>query len=131
GERIRIEKEQVFLKGARLRHYGAIGADDHAGAIKHQLIIAADLVHHHNRSLVFTRDGLQHLAAQLALPYPKWRGRNVQHEISALPHQLLYWIHAVEPPVPELLIIPCVFANRKRHALSAKRKQRLLLRGCE
>ena len=126
-----LEEDEVFFEGAGLGDHRTIRSEHQAGAIEDKLVVPADLIHQHNRRLVMLGDGLQHLQAQLALAHPKRRGRDIQHEVGAAAHQLFHRIHAIKPPVPELLVVPSVFADGERHLPAAEGQQCLLARGRE
>ena len=80
---------------------------------------------------MLTGDGGQHVTAQLALADPERRRGNVKHEVSTGSHQGIDRIDRVQPLVPELLVVPRVFADGKCHAIAAERKQFLTLGGSE
>ena len=83
GQLVGIEVNQVFFKRLALRDHLAGGIQNQAGTVKHQVVIAADLIDHGDRDLVLPGDRGQHLAAQLTLAQPE-RGRgNIQHEVAA------------------------------------------------
>src|SRR5262249_34445436 len=70
----------------------------------------------------------QHLTTELALIHPVRRSGNIQDEITAFADERFDWIKAVKPPVPEMLVIPCVFADGQRHLVSTEWKNCLLRR---
>ena len=65
--------------------------------------------------------------AQLALADPEGRGRNVKHKVPARAHESFDGIERVQPFVPELLVVPGIFADGKRHAVAAEVKKLLAL----
>ena len=103
-----------------------------AGAVKQQAVVAAHLVHHHNRPCVAARDGGQHGLARGALAAPEGRSGDIQDQVRDTlrggPHQLFHRIHVIPPRLPETLVVPRVFADRNRDALARDLADRL--RGC-
>src|ERR1019366_1953030 len=82
---------------------------------------------HRDRYFLILCDGRQHVVAQFALAQPKRRRGNVQYEIPAPADQFLHGIDAIEPPVPEALVVPGVLADGQSHLLAAKAEQLLAL----
>ena len=54
-----------------------------------------------------------------------------KNEISASPYQRLHWIEAVKSLVPEMFVVPGVFADGQRHAVAAEIEQLLVAGGGE
>ena len=117
---IRVEVHDIFLKRFPLCHDLSGRIQNHTGAIEYQAVVAPNLVHHDHRHLVMLGDGGQHPSPKLALPNPEGRCRNVEDEISTRPDQFLNRIEGVEPLVPEVLVVPGIFADGERHLLAAK-----------
>ena len=84
------------------------------------------MIDQHHRHFILFGDRGQHVAAQLALANPERRGGNIKDKVAAGFHQLLDGIDLVQLPVPELLVVPGVLADRERHLLAAELKERLL-----
>ena len=61
----------------------------------------------------------------------EWRGSDVQDQIAARAQQFIYGIYVIETPVPEMLVIPGVFANGKRHLSAIDGDELLGRRGRE
>ena len=62
-----VEEDQIFFEGFGAGGDAAVGHEGHAGAIENQAVIAADLIHVHDRDAIFPGDVLQHVVAQRAL----------------------------------------------------------------
>jgi hypothetical protein len=92
----------------------------HARAVEHETVVSPDLIDEHDWNLVLAGNAGEHLTSELAFADPERRGGNIQHEVAASPNQRIYWIDGVQRPGPKALVIPCVFANCKRHAIAAE-----------
>ncbi len=68
GEFVGIEIDQVFFEGLRLGKDLTVRADDHAGSVENEAVVASDLVDHGDGDFLIARDGGEHIAAQFALP---------------------------------------------------------------
>src|SRR5262249_15769405 len=95
-------------------------------AVEDQTVIAANLIHHDHRTTKIGCDVLKHLATQLNFADMKWRCRNIQHQVTAGANQLFHGINAVQTLVPEVLVVPGVFANGQRDSATVERNQLLL-----
>src|SRR5579864_6072883 len=122
SQSLRIEIDQVFFKREPLRDYIAFTIEDQAGAIEDETVVAANLVDQNNGDFMLPGDAGQHVTAQFALADPERRGRNVQYEIPAGLDQGVHGIDGIEALHPKLLVVPCVLADRERHAIAAESK---------
>ncbi len=119
GQGFGVKEDQVFFKRLCLGNNLSVRAKRHAGTVKNQAVIAANLIHQHHGNLVIAGDGLQHLPAQLPLAQMIGRSGNIQHKIAARVQQIVHRINTVKPAMPEMFVIPGIFANGKRNLLSA------------
>ena len=126
-----VEIDQVFLERLRLRDHLSVGRNHQARSVEDQAVVAPDLVHHRDRNFLILCDGRQHVAAQFALAQPKRRRGNVEHEVSAGADQFFDRIDAIQPPVPEALVVPGILTDGQSHLLAAKAEQLLALGGSE
>ena len=68
--------------GARARP-PRLGVERQAGAVEHQVVLAADLVDEHQRALPVPRHGRQHARPQVPLLDGEGRGRDVDEQVRA------------------------------------------------
>src|ERR1019366_7555129 len=90
-----------------------------------------NLVHQRNRNAVVPGNGGQHVKSQFAFVKIKRRRRDVQQDLSTRADQVLHRIDSVQLTVPEILVVPRVFANRERELLAVKGQQLLAIGGRE
>ncbi len=106
-----IEEHQVFFKRARLRGNFAFSGESHAGAIKDQAVIAADLIHVNDGTAMVDSDGAQHLKPQASFVDGVRRGGDIQKNGSSLRDDFGDGVAIIAAIGPEILIVPDVFAN--------------------
>src|SRR5208282_1871995 len=94
-----------------LRDELAARIESQRGTVEDEAVVAAGLVAHEHRDAVAAGDGGQHFAANGALVVPERRGRKVDVQRRALPHELFHGIDGVEAAPPEILVVPGVLAD--------------------
>jgi hypothetical protein len=123
-----VEANQVFLERLRTGNDSPIGCDGETGAIEHQAVIAADLVHHGDGNLVVLRNRRKHLLTEFAFADME-RGRgDVQQDLATGAEQVFDRIDAVKAAVPEILVIPGIFTDRKGQFRVVKWEEFLVFR---
>ena len=106
-----VENHQVFLEGAGARAEFSPGVESHAGAVEHQLVVSPHLIHVDHRNVARIRDGLQHVVTQLDFLCTVRRRGNIQQQIGPGVNALIDRISGVELFLPEMLVVPDVFAD--------------------
>ncbi len=114
-----IDHNQILFERGSLRNQLAVRVEGQRGAVEDQAVVAAHLVAHQHRNSVAPGNRRQHLAAHGPLAVPERRRREVDMHGRVLAHQLFHRIDFVEPPLPEVLVVPGVFADgdRQPHAV--------------
>ncbi len=114
-----IDQHQVLLERGCLGNQLAVRIQGQRGAVEEQAVVAAHLVGHQHGYAVPPRNCRQHLAAHGALAVPVRRRRQIDVHRRMLAHQLFHGIDRIEPPRPEVLVVPGVLAdgNRQPHAV--------------
>ena len=82
-----------------------------APAVEHQVVVAAELVDVDERHAVLARHAAEHLLAPLVLAGRERRRRQVDDRLGAGADQLLDRIVVIAAPLPEVAIVPDVFAD--------------------
>ena len=126
-ELVRVEINYVFFKRLSARDHFSGCVQYEARSVKYQAVVASHLIHHCYRNFMMAGNCGQHLVTQLALAQPERRSGDVEQEISARVDQGFHRVEGIKPLVPELLVVPGIFADGQRHLLAAKWKQHLAL----
>src|SRR5947199_5255142 len=119
---IAVEIDNVFFNGFALRDHISRGIYNNARSVENQAVISSDLVHHYDRNFVILGNGGQHVAAKFPLAEPERRRGDIEHEIAARLDQSFNGIKCIKALVPEMFIVPGVFANGERHLFAAEWK---------
>ncbi len=106
-----IDDDEIFAERRGRGDHVSRGIHREAGAIEYDLIVAAHLIDDDRGNVVPPHHGAEHLLAQLALAEVEGRGVDADDHLRALPHQLVDGVAAIEPVLPELLVVPGVFAD--------------------
>ena len=106
-----VDKHQVLGERGGLRQQMTLRIERQRRAVEDQAVVAAHLVDHDHGDAIAMGDGGQHLAADAALTVPEGRRGEIDVHRGLLAHQLLHGIDAVEPPRPEILVVPGIFAD--------------------
>jgi hypothetical protein len=108
----------------RARDDLALGVHRQRRTVEHQIVLAAHLVHEHQRALPVPCHTSQHARPQVSFLDGEGRRRDVDQEIRARIHQLLDGIFAVQPVRPEVAVVPNVLADGNAQAAPAKGHRR-------
>src|ERR1019366_4835071 len=131
GKRLAVKADEVLCERLGLREHPPIGPQRETRSVKHEAVVSANLVHQRNRNAVVPGNGGQHVKSQFAFVKIKRRRRDVQQDLSTRADQVLHGIDSVQLTVPEILVVPRVFANRERKLLAVKGQQLLAIGGRE
>ena len=102
-----------------------VGTKGEAGSVEDKAVVATNLVHHGDGNAVVASDRGKHVAAKFALAAGEGRGRNIQQDLAACADQVFDRIDAVEAAVPEILVVPGIFANGERARSAIQVSERL------
>jgi len=105
--------------------------EDHAAAVEHQFVVAADLIAKHDRALGFLRKALEHGTACGVLAQMPGRCRNVQYDACPRLGEFNRRVVLVAPHGPEILVVPDVLANRDPDLLAIEGERFVCLRWFE
>ena len=122
-----IEQDDVLLKSLGLGGHFPAGGQGHAGAIEDQRIVPAHLVDINHRALVMDGNGAKHVHAQEALVNGVRRSGNINEHAGAKGDEFGDGITGVERLVPEVFVVPDVFADRDAELFAAHAVDVLLI----
>src|SRR5437667_7452214 len=131
AHRAAIEQHQIFGERRRRGDYVARCIHGETAAVEDKLIVAAGLVDINQRQMEMAGRGAEHGAAKRALLHVVGRSVDADQQTGASIGKLLHGIAAIEAALPILLVVPDVFADRKRRLGSANLNGKLLLGGLE
>ena len=114
GESAGVKADHVFCEGGGLRQHFPVRTKGKAGSVKHEAVVAADLVHHGYGHTVVSSNGGEHVTTKFSLAKSEGRSRNIQQDLAACSDEISDRIDAVEAAIPEILVVPGVFANGER-----------------
>ena len=123
-----IGNQQVFLEAFGAGEEPPLRVESRAAAVEDQVVVAAHLVHHHQRQAVFLGDVAEHLLAQHLFPHGERRSGEVDNGLGAGSGKNLDGIVVVAAALPEIAVVPDVFADADPQ-LAAIQLQDLRLRG--
>ena len=115
--------DQVFFKGPRRGNDLSSAVHCKTGPVEHQLIVAAHLVHIHDRFRIALRRRAIDSSPHLALAHVERRRVDADHDFRARAEQLLHRIARIEAMLPVALVVPGVLADRQRHGLASQGEQ--------
>ena len=123
-----IGNQQVFLEAFGTGEEPPLRVESRAAAVENQVVIAAHLVHHHQRQAVFLGGVGEHLLAQHLFPHGERRCGEIDDGLGAGLRENLDGIVVVAAALPEIAVVPDVFADADPQ-LAAIQLQDLRLRG--
>jgi len=87
--------------------------------------------YHGDRYLVVPGDRGKHVVPELAFPQVERRSGDVQQNLPSRPDEIFDRVDAIQPAVPEVLVVPGVFADGEGAGSAIETEQFLLVGGCK
>ena len=87
------------------------GVERGAAAVEDEIVVASHLVHENQRQTMFLRHVAQHVLPQKLLAHGKGRSRQIDDRLRAMGGQRLDGIVMIARALPEVAVVPDVFAN--------------------
>ena len=126
-----VREDQVLGEGDRGGDHLAGGIHGEAGAVEDQFVVAAHLIHVHDRQTEAAGHRGEDLAAQRPLTLVVGRSVDGDDDAGAGVREFIHRVPPVQRPFPELLVVPGVLADGEGNGQAADFDHRLLFGGTE